>query len=340
MANDPTPDHLLQVGMGFWASKTLLSAVELDLFTVLGAASMTADEIGARLGLHRRSRDDFLDALVSLRLLARAGDGAGARYANTVDTATFLDKRSASYVGGLLKMANSRLYGFWGDLTEALRTGRPQNEAKTGGDFFAALYADEDRLEVFLGAMCGIQRGNFLALLDRVDLSSTQMLCDLGGGSGLFCALAAQRLPRLRAISFDLADVEPIAKRTLVDMGVDDRATTAAGDFFVDDLPRADVYVMGNVLHDWNDDQKQTLIAKAYDSLTEGGRLIAIENIIDDARRDNAFALLMSLNMLIETTGGSDYTAAQFDRWCRRAGFTHSETVHLTGPASAAIAYK
>ena len=166
------------------------------------------------------------------------------------------------------------------------------------------------------------------------------MLCDLGGGSGLFCALAAQRLPRLRAISFDLADVEPIAKRTLVDMGVDDRATTAAGDFFVDDLPRADVYVMGNVLHDWNDDQKQTLIAKAYDSLTEGGRLIAIENIIDDARRDNAFALLMSLNMLIETTGGSDYTAAQFDRWCRRAGFTHSETVHLTGPASAAIAYK
>ena len=337
----PSPEHILQIGMGFWASKTLLSAVELDLFTVLGAGRMTAADIGERVGLHPRSRSDFLDALVSIGLLARDGNGTQARYTNTTDTATFLDHRSPTYLGGILEMANSRLYGFWGDLTEALRTGQPQNEAKTaGGDFFGALYADEQRLEEFLRAMQGIQTGNFLALLNRVDLSSVATLCDVGGANGILSALAAQRHPHLRAITFDLPPVEPIAKRTLVAMGVDDRVTPIGGDFFVDDLPTSDVIVMGNILHDWDSDQKQALINKAYRSLNNDGRLIVIENIIDNARRHNSFGLLMSLNMLIETPGGSDYTGAQYDQWCREAGFGRTEIVPLVGPTSAAVAYK
>jgi precorrin-6B methylase 2 len=339
-ASGPNPQHILQVGMGFWASKTLLSAVELNLFTLLGLGPMTATELGERLGLHPRSRLDFLDALVSLGLLARDGDGPSARYANTADTAMFLDYRSPAYVGGMLEMANSRLYAFWGDLTEALTTGQPQNEAKHGnGDFFAALYADEQRLEEFLRAMQGIQMGSFLALVDRVDLSSTATLVDIGGASGILSALAAQRHRHLRAITFDLPAVEPIAKRTLVAMGVHDRVTTVSGDFFVDEWPSCDVVVLGNILHDWNSDQKQLLIDKAYGSLNRGGRLIAIENVIDDTRRHNTFALLMSLNMLIETAGGVDYTATQFNAWCRHAGFTHTEIIPLAGPTSAAIAH-
>ena len=338
--NDPTPDGILQIGLGFWASKTLLSAVELDVFTALASGSMTAHEIGERIGLHARSRADFLDALVSLGLLARTGDGARAVYSNTAETAVFLDKGSPAYVGGLLEMANSRLYGFWGHLTEALRTGLPQNEAKHGGDFFGALYADETRLEEFLRAMQGIQMGNFLTLLDRIDLSSAATLCDLGGANGILCALAAQRYPHLRATSFDLPPVAPIATRTFVEMGVDERVTSVGGDFFVDDLPQADVFVMGNVLHDWDDEQKQALIGRAFASLNEGGRLIAVENIVDDERRANTFGLLMSLNMLIETSGGSDYTAAQFGEWCKRAGFVGTKVVPLAGPTSAAIAYK
>jgi hypothetical protein len=337
----PSPEHILQIGMGFWASKTLLSAVELNLFTALGTGPMTAAEVAERIGLHPRSQTDFLDALVSLGLLDRDGDGNGARYRNTTDTATFLDRASPAYLGGILEMANSRLYGFWGDLTEALRTGQAQNEAKGGGsDFFGALYADEQRLEEFIRAMQGIQMGNFVALLDRVDLSTAATLCDVGGASGTLCALAAQRHPHLRAITFDLPPVEPIARRTLAAMGVDDRVTAVSGDVFVDDLPPSDVVVMGNVLHDWDDDQKRVLIKKAHASLSDGGRFIAIENVIDDARRENTFGLLMSLNMLIETPGGSDYTAAQFDEWCREAGFTRTEVVPLAGPASAAIAYK
>jgi hypothetical protein len=123
------PSHILQIGMGFWASKTLLSAVELGLFSALAARPLTAAELAAALGLHARAVPGLPDALVALGLLAREGEGPAARYANTPETASFLDRKKPSYVGGILEMANSRLYPFWGGLTEALRTGKPQTPA-------------------------------------------------------------------------------------------------------------------------------------------------------------------------------------------------------------------
>jgi hypothetical protein len=283
---------------------------------------------------------DFLDALVALGLLDREGDGPTARYRNTPDTAVFLDKASPAYLGGMLEMASSRLYGFWDGLTEALRTGQPQSESKTGGDFFGTLYEDEQRLEQFLRAMQGIQRGGFMALFDTVDFSSCATVCDVGGANGTLCVIGAQRHPHLRFTTFDLPMVAPIAKRNLEEQGVADRVDVVVGDFFADELPSADVITMGNILHDWDEEQKEALVAKAFRALPDGGRFIAIENVIDDARRENAFGLLMSLNMLIELPGGFDYTGAQFDTWCRRAGFSGTEIVPLAGPASAAIAYK
>lgn len=340
MTESPSPAHIMEVGAGFFASKTLLSAVELELFTVLGDGKMTGAEIGDRLAVHPRSLFDFLDALVSMNFLERDGDGHGARYANTVETKTFLDKNSNAYIGGMLEMLNARLYGFWDNLTEALRTGQPQNEIRDGGDMFAALYSDEQRLEQFLSAMQGFQTGPFMTLLDTLDLSSASTLVDVGGANGQFCALAAARHPHLKATVFDLQPVKPIAERHLAAMGVSDRVEVVAGDFFVDDLPSGDVIVMGNVLHDWDEEQKRMLIGKAYAVLPEGGRFVAIENVIDDARRENTFGLLMSLNMLIELPGGFDYTGAQFDGWCRDAGFERTEVVPLVGPTSAAIAYR
>jgi hypothetical protein len=340
MEHTPDPQSILQIGMGFWGSKTLLSAVELELFTVLGAGPMTGAEVGERLGLHPRGLYDFLDSLTALGLLTRDGDGPAAQYGNTPDTAVFLDKNSPAYLGGIFEMANARLWGFWGGLTEALRTGQPQSEVKTGGDFFATLYGDEQRLEQFLHGMQGIQLGSFMALFDTVDFSSAETLCDIGGANGTLCALGAQRHPHLQLISFDLPSVQPISERHLQALGVADRVTAVAGDFFADDLPGADVITMGNILHDWDEDQKRVLISKAHAALRAGGRFIAIENVIDDARRENLFGLLMSLNMLIEVPGGFDYTGAQFDAWCREVGFARTEIVPLAGPTSAAIAYK
>jgi hypothetical protein len=337
----PNPEHILQVGMGFWASKTLLSAVELELFTQLSGRALTAPEIAERLHLHPRGRDDFLDALVSLGLLDREGDGHDALYSNTPDTATFLDKNSPAYLGGVLEMAGARLYGFWGSLSEALQTGQPQSEIKSGAQgFFEGVYSDPAQLEVFLDAMHGFQIGAFSALCSTVDLSGQTSFCDIGGANGGLSAMVASANPHLTGITFDLPPVAPVAAKALAAHGVADRVTTAQGDFFVDSFPSADVYFMGNILHDWDEEQKLVLISKAFESLPAGGLLVAIENVIDDDRRANTFGLLMSLNMLIELPGGFDYTGAQFDRWCRTAGFDRTEVRHLVGPTSAAIAYK
>ncbi len=336
-----TPDHILEVGMGFFASRTLLSAVEMRLFTIVDDGGLTSEQIGARLGLDDRSRDDFLDALVALGFLERDGDGPGSRYANTPETALFLSQNSPAYVGGMLEMSSTRLYGFWDSLTEGLRTGLPQNETKGGGEpIFAHLYADPVALEGFLDAMAGIQAGNFAMLGDTIDFSGYATVADIGGAKGDLVATLARRHPHLSGVTFDLPPVQPVAQDHLESLGITDRWRSVGGDFFVDDLPKADVVVMGNVLHDWDESRKQQLIARAYDAVDDGGIFIAIENVIDDARRENAFGLLMSLNMMIETPGGFDYTGEQFDAWCRSAGFTHTEIVSLAGPSSAAIAYK
>ncbi len=335
------PSHIMQVGMGFWPSKTLLSAVELELFTELDDDSMTAEDIGGALGLHPRGIYDFLDALVALGFLEREGDGSEGRYSNTPETAAFLGKQSPTYVGGILEMANARLYRFWGDLTEGLRTGQPQNEVKhTGKPMFEELYSDHARLEQFMHAMEGISLGNFHALAEKFDFSRYETVCDIGGATGQLCTVLARHHPHLRLTSFDLPVVAPIAESSIAAAGLSDRISVAAGDFFADPLPRADVITMGLILHDWNLDRKKQLIAAAYDALPDGGAYIVIENLIDDARRENAFGLMMSLNMLIEFGDAFDFTGADFAGWCREAGFRDIEILPLTGPASAGIAYK
>ena len=335
------PSHIMQVGMGFWPSKTVLSAVELELFTQLGAEAMTGEEIGDRLGLHQRAIYDFLDALVALRFLERDGDGAEARYRNTTETAAFLDKQSPAYLGGILEMCNARLYRFWGDLTEALQTGEPQNEIKHAEKpMFEELYSDPARLEQFMAAMQGISLGNFHALAETFDFSKYETVCDIGGATGQLCTILAERHPQLRCISYDLPVVVPIAEKHIAAAGLTDRVAAASGDFFADPIPRADVITMGLILHDWNLDRKMQLIRSAYEALPDGGAFIIIENLIDDARRENAFGLMMSLNMLIEFGDAFDFTGRDFAGWCREVGFREVEIMPLTGPSSAGIAYK
>jgi O-methyltransferase domain/Dimerisation domain len=337
------PDHspILQTAFGFWSSKVLLTAIEFDLFTILGDQSLTGEQLGTTLRLHPRGIRDFFDALVAMGFLARDGDGTDARYRNTQATAAFLDRNSNRYIGGILKMLNARLYRFWDDLPAALRTGTPQNEVKhSGKPMFEELYADLPRLEQFLGAMTGLSRINFEAFAEKFDFSSHRTLCDVGGATGLLSILVAQRHPHVRCISFDLPQVAPVAQRTIAAQNLSNRITVASGNFFSDPLPKADVITMGMILHDWNLEKKRQLIRAAYNALPEGGAFVAIENLIDDARRENLFGLLMSLNMLIEFGDAFDFTGAEFRHWCGEAGFRKFDVIHLSGPCSAAIAWK
>ena len=337
--NDPS--FILQTAFGFWSSKVLLTAVEMGVFTKLDSGSLTGKELGAAIGLHPRGVRDFLDALVAMRFLEREGNGLEARYSNTASGALFLSQKSPRYIGGILEMLNARLFRFWHDLPDALRTGKPQNEIKhSQKPMFEELYADLPRLEQFMGAMTGLSRINFEAFAEKFDFKPYATLCDVGGATGLLSIEVAKRHPHIQATSFDLPPVEPIARKSIAAAGLSGRVRTATGDFFNDPLPRADVVTMGMILHDWNLEKKMHLIRAAYDALPKGGAFVAIEALIDDDRRENLFGLLMSLNMLIEFGDAFDYSGADFRGWCREAGFTRFEVIHLAGAASAAVAYK
>lgn len=335
------PSHIMQTATAFWPSKVLLTAVELDLFTTLGEGQQTAAQLGKALQLHPRGTYDFFDALVALKFLERDGDGPEGKYKNTPQTAAFLDKKSPTYIGGLPAMLNSRLFGFWNHLGTALKTGQQQNEAKQGGTaVFEALYADPDRLAVFLDAMTGFQAANFAALAQKFDFSRYKTVSDVGGALALLSRIVAAHHPHLSFTSFDLPPVAPLALKHIKAAGMETRIKPIAGDFLKEDLPKADVVTMGNILHDWNLEKKKILIKKAYQALPSGGAFIAIENVIDDARRENAFGLLMSLNMLIEFGDAFDYTGADFREWCGEVGFQRFDMIPLAGPTSAVIAYK
>jgi hypothetical protein len=333
----PSPEHILQTGLAFFASKTLLSAVEMEVFTELARGPEPLEPLAGRLGLHPRSSRDFLDTLVALGFLERTGDA----YSNTPSTDLFLDKHKPSYVGGILEMANRRLFHHWGHLTTALRTGLPQNEASRGEpDIFSALYADPERLKVFLRGMTGVSRGANLGIASKFPWSKYKTVVDIGPAQGDLLTQVLLKNPHLVGVGFDLPEVAPVFEEYIDANGLADRVKFVGGSFFDQPLPKADVVMMGHILHDWDLEQKRMLVRKAYEALPEGGAFIAYDAIVDDDRRKNAFGLMMSLNMLIETPGGFDYTGAEGIGWMKEAGFREAHVEHLVGPDSMVVAIK
>lgn len=337
MSGHPTPEKILQTGLAFWASKTLLSAIEIGLFTELAQGAERFEALTGRMGLHHRSARDFLDALVALGFLKREGD----TYGNTPETELFLDRTKPSYIGGILEMANHRLYPFWGSLTEALRTGVPQNEAKAGGPgLFETLYADPSRLKGFAGAMTGISHGANMTIASAFPWKDHSTFVDVGTAQGDLAAQIALANPHLRGTGFDLPEIAPIFEEYITANGLADRLAFVPGDFFKQAIPKADVILMGHILHDWDLPTKKMLIKKAFEALPSGGALVVYEAIIDDERSKNAFGLLMSLNMLIETPGGFDYTGADCSGWMKEAGFSTTRVEPLVGPDSMVVGIK
>lgn len=333
---DISPDRILQTGMAFWASKTLLSAVEMEVFTELAKKPADLATLQGRLGLHPRGAADFLDALVALGFLQRENG----IYQNTAETGLFLDKANPSYVGGILEMCNHRLYGFWGSLTTALRTGETQNESKGGNDPFAALYADPARLREFLRAMSGVSRGANMAIARQFPWGNYSTFADIGTAQGDLAVQIALAQPHLNGIGFDLPEVAPVFEEYAAANGLNDRLAFRGGSFFTDELPQVEVLLFGHILHDWDLETKRMLLKKAQAALPDGGAVVVYDSIIDDARKENAFGLLMSLNMLIETPGGFDYTGENCMHWMREAGFRECRVEHLIGPDSMVIGIK
>ncbi len=336
MSTSPSPSNIMQLGMAFWGSKTLLSAIELGIFTELARQPLDADSLRTQVGLHERSARDFFDALVALGMLERV-DG---KYSNTSETDLYLDQSKPTYIGGFLEMANDRLYDYWGSLTEGLRTGLPQNETKEGGDFFGTLYRNPLKLKAFLQSMTGISMGASQAIAQKFPWKDYKTFTDIGCAQGGLAVQIAQTHTHLIGGGFDLPPVGPIFKDYVQSFNLTHRLRFIPGDFFKEPLPNTDVLCMGHILHDWNLEEKKQLLAKAYEALPPNGALIIFEALIDDERRKNAFGLLMSLNMLIELPGGFDYTGADCSTWLREAGFRETRVEHLIGPDSMVIGIK
>jgi O-methyltransferase domain/Dimerisation domain len=335
---DVTPAHIMEIGLGFWASKTLLSAVEMGVFTELAKGAADAETLRGRLGIHKRSARDFFDALTALGFLRRENG----KYSNTPETDLFLDRHKPSYVGGLLEMSNQRLYGHWQHLTEGLRTGKPQNEVREEGtdSTFEALYADPARLKSFLSAMTGISKGANRMIAQKLPWKQYKTYADVGTAQGDLAVAIALANPHLSGVGFDLPEVGPIFEEYSAEHGLNGRLKFQSGNFFEDPLPKVDVITMGHILHDWNLDEKKMLLRKSFEALPAGGSVVIYETLIDDDRSKNAMGLLMSLNMLIETPGGFDYTGADCIGWMKEAGFREARVEPLIGPDSIVVGIK
>lgn len=332
--------RIMEVGMGFWPAKILMTAVKLELFTHLGSAGLPASTIRERLGLHGRGLEDFLDSLVSLGFLEKLQSAGKSLYRNTPATAVYLNRNSDAYLGVLLEMAYDRLYSIWGSLEQALKTGAPQSEvAGQNGNLFDYLYRNPVKTAQFVAAMSAFQRENFRVLAESFPFGEVEVLCDVGGADATLSVEVATRHRHLRCISIDLPEVEELARHNVQSRNLADRILIRSANILEEELPRADVITMGNVLHAFDLDTRKRLISKAYEALPRGGSLVVIENIIDENRCKESLALMMSVNMLLETNGGSNFTFTEFKQWAEDCGFLHCYQIPLTSNA-AVIAVK
>jgi SAM-dependent methyltransferase len=312
-----TPADVKRLGNAFCHAKLLLTASELGLFAELDTGGAgTAAQLGARLGLHPRGCPDFLDALVALGLLERTGD----RYHVNELSSTYLVPGRPAFIGGFLNRANQVLYPAWGSLTEALRTGRPQVPTAGPGEFERML-ADPRHRRQYLGMMDSVNGLLAPLLAEAFDWSRCRHLVDVGGARGNLAAQLVRTYPHLTARVFDLPVMaDPFAEHVpaLAPAG---RVTFQGGDFFVDPLPEGDVLILGHVLHNWSPEERQLLVKKAFAAVRPDGWLLVYDAMLDDDGPADLARLLVSLNMLLVTSGGAEYPAARCRQWLTAAGF-------------------
>jgi hypothetical protein len=330
-----TPDRIMELGHAFRASKTLLSAVELGVFTVLADGPVDLGTLRERACINERGGRDFLDALVALGMLVRHGDG---RYANTAETDLYLDRNKPTYVGNLLDRLNVRDYGVWASLGNALRTGKSQYDKSAVS--FTSLYADKTLREMYVSGMTVRTRPVANALASKFPWSDYSTFIDIGTSQGCLPVQIAQVHPHINGGGFDLAPLAPLFDDYVREHGLSNRLHFYPGDFFNSPLPAAEVLVLGRVLHNWDLSTKKMLLKKAYDALPPGGALIVYERLIDDERRGNTVGLLSSLNMLLMSTGGFDFTGADCIGWMSETGFKDIRIEPLTVDQSMVVGIK
>ncbi len=333
IGEEVTPERIQQLGSGFRSSRALLSAVELGVFTELARGPLDAEALAERVGVDQRAARDFFDALVALELLERSGG----RYANTAETDAYLDRAKPGYVGGMAEMQGVSGYRVWASLTQALRTGLPQTDAK--GET-RKLFDEPSRARRYLRAMTGGSMAAATAIARRFPWHDYRTVIDVGTAEGCLPVRVALAHHHVSGGGLDVPEAREIFEEYVESFGLADRLSFFPGDFMADPLPEADVVVMGNILCDLDPEEKQMLLGKAYLALPDHGALIVYESIIDDERRHNASALLTSLAMVLQREGAFGFTGRQCQAWMADAGFEETYVEHLEGPRSMVVGHK
>ncbi len=331
-----TPDQLFSIGTGYRRAKALLSAIELDLFTVLAGQPVVAADLGRMLGIHTRAARDFFDALVALGLLQRGDDG---RYANTVEASLYLDRGEPTYLGDMFDQFNTREYQIWSRLGDALRTGEPQIGSTTT-EHFVTIYNDPERFRTFVNAMTAGSLPAAKAIAEKFPWQDYRTLIDIGTAQGCLPVQVASVQQHISGGGFDLPELSTAFEDYVHENQLSGRLRFHPGNFFQDDLPEADVLVFGRVLHNWDLATKKMLLHKAYQALPKGGAVIVYDMLIDDERRTGADGLLSSLNMLVWTAAGFGYSGAECVDWMREAGFASPRVEPLVAGQSMVIGRK
>jgi hypothetical protein len=311
-----TPAKLFQVANGFCTAKILLTALDLDLFELLDGPALTEAELREQLDLAPRASWHFLNALVWLGFLER--DGAG--YRNSAVSSGYLVRGRPTYMGGFLSRANSLFYPAWGRFEEALHSGKPVTAEHEDDTAYEQMITDAEQLRSFLAMMDAMSAPLARELAQVLDWTGVTSVVDCGGARGNLAATLARAHPHLAAAVFDRPLVQPMFDEHMAKLGTTGAVTFRPGDFFADDLPSADRLIFGHVLHDWSEEQRITLVRKAFAALPPGGTLVVYDPMVDEALA-RPMNLVISLDLLLTTEGGAEYPAADCVRWFTDAGF-------------------
>jgi hypothetical protein len=342
-----SPDPIFQIATGFWASKALMAAVELELFTKLsGGKQMTLKELRQTLEMKERPTDVFASALASLGLLQVTSKKDGERlFANSPVSEIFLDKSKASYMGDIITMFDKRLYKAWDKLVESLKSNKPVNAADGGGaeSIFDQAKSKQaiGEIQKFTHAMHGVSIGPAMQLPRMYDFSKHRRMMDIGGGSGVYAIQVVKANPHMIATVLDLEPVCQVAEQYIKIHNLQDKINTKHLDFFKEDIPKGyDIAFLSLILHDYTEEKGIALLKKIYNSLTNDGVVVISEWLLNDEKSGPAASALMGLNMIIETYGGKNYSYAEIADMLNQAGFKRAERRSLVGPAELVIGYK
>ncbi|WP_314177978.1 methyltransferase [Streptomyces winkii] len=309
------PEPILRLATLVSQTEVLHTARELEVFGALAEGSLTEPELREQLGLHERYSKDFLDALVGLGLLVRAG----VRYRNSPVAGHYLVPGQDVYLGDYPGMVTASFQQAWGQLIKGLRTGEVETQPR--GGFVAKSHEDKARFKAYADVMDHLSTRVGREFAERFDWSAFKNVGDLGGARGHLTAVLLEAHPHLSGYCFEPPSAQRFLEEHMAELGQAGRVEFVGGDLFTDPIPEADVLIYGQVLHGWEDEERRTLVRRAYEALRPGGMLLVYDRMIDEERRDPQ-RLLYSLYMRLVSPMGSEYRAVDCAGWLREAGFS------------------